>query len=366
MARRALLRFFAPGGTASIGLSIALAVAVAGCDEDRGTGGASTGAPSAPDDGEEGVNTGRITTSEAARLSAPRNSAAERERPKTADGYEIVLPSANAEVEDRQKKIMERAKKRREDLVLEPTRPDPEAGDFTLEEAIEGLPIEGDLVAEIHTDLGAIFCDLYADRAPKTVANFIGLVRGKRPFWDPAAGDWVERPFYDRLTFHRVLPRYLIQAGDMVGDGEGTAGYTLPPEPHETLRQDTAGRLVMANEGDAVSGAQFYILDAPHPELDADEDAHYNVFGQCRPESVIERIARVPQTGGPLHRPLTPVEIWWARVKRVEGGAANARLSRPKPMPGMDPDEPTRGASPGPSELRMRRRQLLEQQQQQR
>lgn len=336
-------------------------VGLAACDNQGGEGGAEDQSDDARRSGEQGVHENRVTTSEAARASAPRKAPAERNRPRTPDGYEIILPSASAKVENRSEEIIARAKKRREDLVLEPTRPDPEEGDFTLEEAIEGLPIEGELIVELQTDLGTLFCDLFADRAPKTVANFVGLVRGKRPFWDPEAGDWVTRPFYNRLTFHRVIPEFLIQTGDLIGDGEGGGGYTLEPESHETLRHDRAGRLVMANEEDQVSGVQFFILDEPRPELDSPpEGTHYNVFGQCRPESVVNRIARVPQTGGPLHRPLTDVQIWSARVRRVEGGAAQAKVTPPRPLPGMDPSVTPRGASPGPSELRARRQRLRE------
>lgn len=328
-------------------------VALAACEE--GDAAATLEEASPEEQPSSPTQEGRVTTREAARLSAGRPVEAERNRPKTADGYEIILPGPRAKVGERAGGYdAEAVARRKETLVLEPTSPDPEAGEFTLEEAVEGMPIDGELVAEIHTDLGVLLCDLHADRAPRTVANFIGLARGRRPWWDPAAGAWVKRPFYDRTEVHRVVPDFLIQFGDVVGDGTGGAGYTLEPESAPTLRHDRAGRLSMANEGDAVSGAQFFVLDGPAPQLDADDRA-YSVFGQCRPESVVERIARVPQTGAPLHHPLTRVDVWFVRIRRVEGGAAEARVTRPRPLPGMDPTEQPRGASPSPSELRSRR-----------
>lgn len=240
-------------------------------------------------------------------------------------------------------------------LVREPTEPDPEAGDFTLDEAVEGMPIDGQLVAEISTDLGTMFCDLYADRTPRTVANFVGLARGRRPWWDARAGTWRRQPYYRGTTFHRVIPEYVIQGGDYLEDGSGTVGYTIPYEPHETLSHDRAGRLAMAtSDGRDTAGAQFYITDGPAPQLDGTA----TVFGQCRPEDVVSMISRVPQSGSPDNHPLTPVRIARVLIRRVEGGAASARITAPQLPPGEP--EVGRGASPGPSELRslegMRRR----------
>lgn len=240
-------------------------------------------------------------------------------------------------------------------LVREPTEPDPEAGDYTLEEAVEGLPIDGQLVAEITTDLGTIFCDLYADRAPRTVASFIGLARGRRPWWDARAGAWRREPYYRGTTFHRVIPDYVVQGGDYLGDGSGTIGFTLAYEPHDTLSHDRAGRLALATvDGPSTGAAQFYITDGPAPQLDGTA----TIFGQCRPPEIVSQIARVPQAGPPDNRPLTPVRISRVLIQRVDGGAAQARMTGPQPLPGEP--EVGRGASPGPAELRslegMRRR----------
>jgi peptidyl-prolyl cis-trans isomerase A (cyclophilin A) len=237
-------------------------------------------------------------------------------------------------------------------LIREPNLPDPVEGDFDLEDAVVGMPIDGDLVVEIGTPFGAIFCDLYADRAPNTVANFIGLARGLRPFWDARAGEWLTgRPFYQNRQFFRVVPEYLIQTGDYLEDGSGTVGYTIEDELHDTLSHDRAGQLCMANrDGPDSAGGQFFITDGPHPELD--EDGMFTVFGQCRPEHVISQIARVPQDPEAGNRPITPIEMTRVLIRRVEGGAAQARATGPR-RPEGEP-EIGRGASPPPGHARTR------------
>lgn len=237
-----------------------------------------------------------------------------------------------------------------ESLRRVPNAPDPERGEFTLEEAVVSLPVDGTLVAEIGTELGTMLCDLYADRAPRAVANFVGLARGIRPWWDARAGEWVRRPYYRGLTFHRVIPGYLVQGGDYLGDGTGTVGYTLPDERDDSLAHDRAGQLCMANHDGANSaGAQFFITDGPAPQLDAEG---YTIFGQCQPLEIVSQIARVPQSPEAGNRPLTPIHLTRVIIQRVEGGAAAARPTRPQ-LPAGEPETP-RSASPGPSELRSR------------
>src|SRR6187399_1960189 len=96
---------------------------------------------------------------------------------------------------------------------------EPTTGPFTLEQATVGLASGKTLSADIKTSLGTLRCDLYADRAPLTVANFVGLARGKRPF--KVRGEWVTRPGYDGTTFHRVVKGFMIQGGDPLGNGTG-------------------------------------------------------------------------------------------------------------------------------------------------
>lgn len=198
----------------------------------------------------------------------------------------------------------------------EPTSADPEDGDFTLEEATAGLEGEGPLFASIDTDFGEIRCRLYADQVPNTVANFVGLARGVRPWWDPYEGEWVRRPFYNGLTFHRVIPDFMIQGGCPLGNGSGNPGYRFDDEFVDDLVHDRAGILSMANAGPGTNGSQFFVLDGPAPHL----NHRHTVFGICSPSSIVNHIARVPQTGrAGGNRPLTDVLIRRVRIERGEG-----------------------------------------------
>ena len=237
-----------------------------------------------------------------------------------------------------------------EHLIREPNVPDPESGEFTLEEAVVGLPIDGSLILELGTTFGTVLCELYADRAPNTVANFVGLARGLRPWWDARAGEWRTEPYYERLTFHRVIPGYLIQGGDYLADGSGTVGYTIEDEPHDTLAHDRAGQLVMASaDGANSAGAQFFISDGPAPQLDGEG---YTIFGQCRPEHIISQLARVPQRPESNNAPLSELRFRRVMIRRVVGGLAEAQPTQPQ-LPAGEPETP-RGASRDPSEVRRR------------
>lgn len=115
--------------------------------------------------------------------------------------------------------------------------------------------------ARLKTARGDIACELYADRAPLTVENFVTLAR---------AG------FYDRTTFHRVIPGFMAQGGDPTGSGRGGPGYTFRDEFHPSLRHDGPGVLSMANAGPNTNGSQFFITFGATPHLD---DKH-SVFGR--------------------------------------------------------------------------------------
>lgn len=187
--------------------------------------------------------------------------------------------------------------------VTTPATPDPERGEFTLEEALAGLDGDGPPRARIVTRLGTMDCELYADRAPRTVANFVGLARGLRPFWDPCRKEWRRAPFYDGLLFHRVIPGFMVQGGDQLGTGNGDGGYEFADEFHPTLRHDGPGVLSMANSGPGTNGTQFFVTEGATRWLD---DKH-SVFGRCSNAGVVARIAREPRDDE--DRPRTPVAM---------------------------------------------------------
>jgi cyclophilin family peptidyl-prolyl cis-trans isomerase len=115
--------------------------------------------------------------------------------------------------------------------------------------------------ATIATPLGDIVVELFADKAPKTVNNFVALARDG---------------FYDGVTFHRVIPGFMAQGGDPTGSGRGGPGYRFEDEFHPDLRHDGPGVLSMANAGPGTNGSQFFITHGPTPHLD---DRH-TVFGK--------------------------------------------------------------------------------------
>ncbi|MFO0625645.1 MAG: peptidylprolyl isomerase [Polyangiales bacterium] len=192
--------------------------------------------------------------------------------------------------------------------VEQPTTPDPRNGRFTLAQATEGLPGSGPLVADIETSLGTFSCTLLSEQAPLTVANFVGLARGLRDFWDPVGGAWVKRPFYDGSIFHRVIPDFMIQGGDVLRSGMGGTGYEFADE--NVNGHNAAGQLCMANRGPNTNGGQFFITEAARDHL----DGSYSIFGRCTPQELVGRIARVPR--GANDRPEQPVFIRHVRVRR--------------------------------------------------
>jgi peptidyl-prolyl cis-trans isomerase A (cyclophilin A) len=181
-------------------------------------------------------------------------------------------------------------------------------GVFTLADATKGLSGKGALVAEIKTDLGTLTCNLFDDKAPITVANFVGLSRGLRPFKNPG-GEWVKKPAYDGTTFHRVIKGFMIQGGDPAGTGAGEPGYVIPDEIWEGATHDHRGELCMANRGKNTNGMQFFITDGGPRHL----DGGYTIFGQCGPDDLIDKLASVEVRGD---RSVKPTKIEKVTIRR--------------------------------------------------
>ncbi len=153
------------------------------------------------------------------------------------------------------------------------------------------------VTASIVTDFGVLDCDLFQDRAPRTVENFVGLATGEKEWKDPRTGRRTHEPAYDGSSFHRVIPGFMIQGGDPKGDGSGEPGFVIDDEIWPGAKHDRAGLLCMANRGKNTNGAQFFITDAATPHL----DGGYTIFGECRPLDVVHRIATEPR--GAADRP---------------------------------------------------------------
>jgi peptidyl-prolyl cis-trans isomerase A (cyclophilin A) len=188
---------------------------------------------------------------------------------------------------------------------------DPLKGSFTLEDATKNIKGTGALTAKIETSLGALSCRLFDDKAPVTVANFIGLATGERTWKDPKSEKWVNKPAYDGTTFHRVIKGFMIQGGDPLGNGTGQPGYVIKDEIWEGAKHDRIGLLCMANRGPNTNGAQFFITEEARESL----DGNYTIFGECSPAQVIHDIAKVKT--GPSDKPETPVVIKSVKISRV-------------------------------------------------
>ncbi|HUR37685.1 MAG TPA: peptidylprolyl isomerase [Terriglobales bacterium] len=151
-----------------------------------------------------------------------------------------------------------------------------------------------DPVAIFNTTVGKLTCTLFPKQAPKTVENFIGLATGTKDWTDSAKGQVVKgRPLYSGTIFHRVIPNFMIQGGDPLGNGTGGPGYRFENENVPELLFDRPGRLAMANAGRDTNGSQFFITEVPYPSL----DGGYTIFGQCDDASVeiVKQISRAPR-----------------------------------------------------------------------
>jgi len=172
---------------------------------------------------------------------------------------------------------------------------------------------EDGLYAVITTTQGVITMRLFEKETPITVRNFRGLVRGTKEFRDPKTGQMVKRPFYPGIIFHRVIPGFMIQAGDPTGNGTYSAGYTIPEEIVPTLKFDQPGRVGMARTSAPHSGStQFFITEKATAQLDGD----YTVFGQVTEgQEVVHKIAVVPRDAE--DKPKTAIKILSIKLERV-------------------------------------------------
>lgn len=131
----------------------------------------------------------------------------------------------------------------------------------------------------LETSLGTMKGELFADKAPKTVQNFVDLSK---------------KGFYEGIIFHRVIPGFMIQTGDPTGTGTGGPGYEFSDEFHKKLRHDKAGILSMANSGPNTNGSQFFIIEEPTPWL----DGKHSVFGVVTDGvELINKISTVDRDG---------------------------------------------------------------------
>lgn len=168
------------------------------------------------------------------------------------------------------------------------------------------------LYAIFNTSAGNITARLFEKDTPVTVQNFVALAQGSKGTFDPKTGKIVKRPLYDNITFHRVVPGEMIQAGDPTGLGTHNCGVTIPDEFLPGLRFDRAGKLAMANTGAPDSGGcQFFITESPMRSW----DNKYTIFGTVvEGIEVVSKINHAPVRGD---KPVDPVKLLSVTIERI-------------------------------------------------
>jgi peptidyl-prolyl cis-trans isomerase A (cyclophilin A) len=172
--------------------------------------------------------------------------------------------------------------------------------------------------AVFHTSEGDFTCELFPDKAPKTVANFVGLAKGTKVWTDPATGQVVkDRALYNNTKFHRTIKGFMIQGGDPLGTGTGGPGYRFEDE-FSDLKFEGPGILAMANAGPGTNGSQFFVTVGPTPHL----TGRHTIFGKIASGmDVVEKIVSKPSEPG-SGKALDPVII--KSIEIVEVGAKPA------------------------------------------
>ncbi len=179
------------------------------------------------------------------------------------------------------------------------------------EGAAEQKKLPPGLYAVMETTQGTITLELFEKEAPKTVENFVGLAEGTKEWTDPKTKQKVKRPLYDGVIFHRVIPGFMIQGGDPLGNGTGGPGYQFEDEFSPNLKFDRPGRLAMANAGRNTNGSQFFITEGPTDWL----NNRHTIFGQViEGQDVVKKIVSVPRDE--RDRPKTDVVIKKVQIIR--------------------------------------------------
>jgi len=166
--------------------------------------------------------------------------------------------------------------------------------------------------ATLKTNHGDIVVHLFADHAPKTVANFVGLAEGNQEYADPKSKQKTTGRFYDGLKFHRIISNFMIQGGCPLGTGTGGPGYTFKDEFHPELQFDRPYLLAMANAGPGTNGSQFFITLAPTAWL----NNKHTIFGEVEDDEsrkVVDAVGAV--STGPGDRPVEPVVLESVKVE---------------------------------------------------
>jgi len=170
--------------------------------------------------------------------------------------------------------------------------------------------LEPGIYAHFETTEGNFTVKFFERDAPKTVQNFVGLAEGTIDTITGKPGK--SKPYYDGLTFHRIMDNFMIQGGDPTGTGSGGPGYRFADEFGSNRRFTKAGILAMANAGPNTNGSQFFVTLAPTDWL----NGKHTIFGEVvSGMDVVKKIGKVKT--GPGDRPVTPVVLKKVTIERV-------------------------------------------------
>ncbi len=231
--------------------------------------------------------------------------------------------------------------KARSDAARDPLQQKGLKNEVEVTAARTQLKIEpGDtLFAKLETSLGVIACELWPDKAPETVVNFVGLAEGTKEWQDPS-GAKVKRPLYDGTRFHRVIDGFMIQGGDPFSTdpayagrwGMGGPGYKFKDEVRPDVTFDRDGLLAMANAGPGTNGSQFFITVSKPTYL----NGRHTIFGACD-LPVVQAIAKVAVTP-PRNVPVEDVIVKKVTIERQKAASlAPAPAPSPSPAPAPAP-----------------------------
>jgi peptidyl-prolyl cis-trans isomerase A (cyclophilin A) len=172
------------------------------------------------------------------------------------------------------------------------------------------------LYAIFETSMGTFVCELYGKQAPLAVENFTGLAQGTKEWLHPK-GDMLKKPFYNGITFHRIIKGFMIQAGDISGKGNFDYVIKFKDEIVPSLKFDRPGVLAMANYGKNTNGTQFFITVSPQPHI----DGWYTIFGRVvEGLDVVRQISEVPV--GAAQKPTKDIILQRVTIERI---AANPK-----------------------------------------
>ena len=178
----------------------------------------------------------------------------------------------------------------------------------------QNVKLEEGLYTKIATNKGDILLKLNMEKTPMTTANFVALAQGKHP---GVKEEYQGKRFYDGLTFHRVIPNFMIQGGDPAGTGSGGPGYQFDNEIDTSLTHEK-GVISMANAGPNTNGSQFFITVAPQPRL----DGSYSVFGKVvKGQEVADSISKVKTAD--RNKPEEAVTMEKVTIHRIGKAAQN-------------------------------------------